>query len=546
MGAVAERSRASGHMTDDDPLAALVARLEPAMAATRVLPAAVQHADVTLTNVLVTDGAITGIVDFGDMHHTPFVADVAASLTSVLRNTAAEQPCTTWQLAGAYLRGYQRHRLLTRAEVDVLGELILARMVVSTLISRTRAAVHVDNTDYITRYDAANERVLGALTALTPAELAARFHRLAGTGDPAIPVEEVPARRAAAMGGRAAPLFYRQPLHMVEGDGPWLVAADGRRYLDAYNNVAVVGHGDPVVTNRITRQLNRLNTNSRYLHAGIVELAERLLATMPDGLDTCLFTTSGTEANELAWRLATEATGGDGALIVERSYHGTTKWMADLSSNEWPPGHRPSRVARFPAPRGPGQDAETASRGVRDATADLAERGHRPALLLADSGFTSEGVHDAPANWFHGLADATREAGALYLADEVQIGYGRTGPLLWRFRQAEVTPDFVTLGKPMGAGYPIGAMITRRELVDRFAEKYEYFSTFAATPAAAAAGLAVLDVLAERELPQQAVEVGAHLVDRLAALAETSPCWVRCAASVSSQASTSWLLTATG
>ena len=139
-------------------------------------------------------------------------------------------------------------------------------------------------------------------------------------------------------------------MHIVRGEGPWLFAADGTRYLDAYNNVAVVGHAHPTVTQAVSRQLRVLNTHSRYLHHGIVELAERLLATMPGPLDTCLFTTSGTEANELAWRMATACTGGNAAVIAEHAYHGSTKWMADLSSNEWPAGYHPDHVATFCAP----------------------------------------------------------------------------------------------------------------------------------------------------------------------------------------------------
>ena len=458
------------------------------------------------------------------MHHTADVADLAVALTSVLRNTSATQVCSPWDLAGATLRGYQRVRQLSPEEVEVLGELVLSRLALGTIISRGRAAAHPDNAAYITQYDDANARTTDELARMSPATLALRLHRLAGTrtataGD-SVALRQ---RREQSMGGTVAPLFYDRPLHLVSGEGPWLVAADGRRYLDAYNNVAVVGHADPTVAQRVGRQLRRLNTHSRYLHPEVVELAERLVATMPPGLDTVLFTTSGTEANELAWRLATEVTGGTGALIVEHAYHGTTRWMADLSSNEWPPGHRPAAVGTFRAPVDPsGTDVRAATEMVRKAAQDLAARGHRPALLLADSGFTSEGVHDAPDSYFDGLRAGAHAEGALYLADEVQVGHGRTGPWLWRVARSGVVPDLVTLGKPMGAGYPIGAVVTRREIVDRFAERWEYFSTFAATPAAAAAGNAVLDVLEERRLPERALVTGTHLGDRLRALAGTA------------------------
>lgn len=522
---IAERAGVPG-----SPLRTLVERVGPALVATRSLPSAVQHADVTLTNILVAENAISGLVDLGDMHHTAAVCDLAATITSVLRNTAPEQVSGTWHLAGAVLRGYQRHRLLLPEEVDVLGELILARLALTEVISTGRADDHPDNRDYITRYDQANRRVLDELSALDPGDLRQRLARRAGTAraprpGPATTGSDLLDRRRKSMGGALSPLFYRRPLEVSSGQGPWLVRPDGTRYLDAYNNVAVVGHAHPAITQAVTRQFAVLNTHSRYLHPRVVELAERILATMPAGLDTCLFTTSGSEANELAWRMASAYTGGRGAIVAEHAYHGATAWLADLSSSEWPPGHRPARVATFAAPHGlnPATAAGTAHQRVLRAAETLNEHGDRPALVLADPMFTSEGILDVPAGFLGGLITGAHAAGALFLADEVQSGYGRTGPQLWRFAHHEVEPDLVTLGKPMAAGYPVGAVITRREIADALAQRYEYFSTFAATPVAAAAGLAVLDVLQDDDLPALAVTVGDRLRGRLRDLRARHP-----------------------
>jgi 4-aminobutyrate aminotransferase-like enzyme/Ser/Thr protein kinase RdoA (MazF antagonist) len=496
-------------------------RLAAAAEATRSLPSGLQHADVTLTNVLATDAVVTGVIDFGDMHHTAAVCDLAVTLTSVLRNTAEVQLHDVWELAAATLLGYQRHRPLGPDEVEVLGDLVVARLGLTLAIAARRVVTEVANADYIGQYDDRTRTVLAEWCAPGPAALTERLHRMAGTR-PAVAPTDLLARRNAAMGGALAPLFYAEPLEIVRGEGPWLVAADGTRYLDAYNNVAVVGHAHPAVTGAVARQLATLNTHSRYLHPRIVELAERLLATMPDEIDTCLFTTSGTEANDLAWRLATAHTGGSGAVIAEHAYHGSSKWMADLSPNEWPPGHAPAHVATFAAPRPStgGTDRETALARVAAATADLARRGDATALVLADIGFTSEGILDAPPAFLAGLVEGAHAAGALFLADEVQSGFGRSGPQLWRFAAAGISPDLVTLGKPMGAGYPIGAVLTRRDIADSLARDYEYFSTFAATPAAAAAGCAVLDVLEAERLPEQAVRVGEHLRGRLRSLGD--------------------------
>lgn len=492
-------------------------RLARAAEATASLPGGLQHADVTLTNVLVDHGTITGLIDFGDMHHTAAVCDLAVTLTSVLRNTADEQPHDLWELTAATLLGYQRHRSLSLDEVDVLGDLVVARLGLTLAIAARRVVTEVDNADYIGQYDDRTRAVLAQWCAKGPDALTDRLHRMTGTRPIATGQTDLLARRHRAMGGPLAPLFYEHPLEIVRGEGAWLIAANGTRYLDAYNNVAVVGHAHPAVTQAVSRQLGGLNTHSRYLHPRIVELSERLLATVPAELDTILFTTSGTEANELVWRMATAHTGGDSAVIAEHAYHGSSRWMADLSSNEWPPGYRPAHVATFAAPRETtgGTDRATAVARIRAAADGLAAAGDRPALVLADIGFTSEGILDAPPPFLAGLVDGAHQVGALFLADEVQSGFGRSGPQLWRFAAAGIAPDFVTLGKPMGAGYPIGAVITRREIADSLARDHEYFSTFAATPVAAAAATAVLDVLESNRVPESAMRVGEHLRARL-------------------------------
>ncbi len=499
---------------------------------TAALPSAVQHGDLTLTNLL-ADGPSIAVVDFGDMNHSADVCDLAIALNSVLRNTSEARTEGTWALARAVIDGYQSIRPLSPDEVDVLGELVLARLLVTVVITRQRASVAGVDQIYAGQWEASSRTLLPELAALSQDELADRFHGIAGTRRsprrqaqaqaqrPESPAD-LRSRRTRALGGTISPLFYREPLTIVRGAGTWLYDHDGVAYLDAYNNVAVVGHSNPAVTAAVTEQIRVLNTHSRYLHPGIVELAERLVATLPPELDSCLFTPSGTEANELAWRFATEYTGGDGAIIAEHAYHGSTRWMTDLSSNEWPPGHAPAAIATIRAPAGaddPVTEEQAAERVV--AAADtLKRRGHRPALVLVDPGFTSEGIRDAPPAYLRGIAAGARQVGALFLADEVQSGYGRSGTHFWRHAAADFTPDLVTIGKPMGAGYPIGATITRREVMDRLAARYEYFSTFAGTAVAAAAAHAVLDVIAERSLVASAGAIGQRLRDGVRGIAE--------------------------
>jgi 4-aminobutyrate aminotransferase-like enzyme/Ser/Thr protein kinase RdoA (MazF antagonist) len=484
--------------------------------ATRGLPASVFHGDVTLSNVLMSAERITGVIDFGDMHHTARIADLAISLTSLLRESD-----DLWTDARQFLDAYQRVLPLEPSEVDVLGELVLARSVASILISAWRAPLYPDNEEYLTSLVAGSWRVLDQIGELSRSELAGRFHRLCGTAritsqaDPTLL-----GRRQAALGGDLSPLFYREPLQLVRAEGPWIHTADGRRYLDAYNNVPVVGHAHPAVVQAISRQAAVLNVNSRYLHPHAVELAERLIATMPDGLDTCVFVNSGSEANDLAWRMARIVTGRSGVLVADLAYHGVSEATAAWSTNTYPPSARPEHVGIFEAPRvradGTQPDGAEARRRVQAALANLRAEA---ALLAVDTVFSSAGILTPDAGFMRGLQDEVRAAGGLFLADEVQAGFGRGGQNLWRYLDFGLTPDFVTLGKPMGNGHPVAALITRREIAEQFAAVDEFFSTFAGTPVSCVAALTVLDVIEQSGLVPRSGEVGELLRTGLNALA---------------------------
>jgi 4-aminobutyrate aminotransferase-like enzyme len=332
---------------------------------------------------------------------------------------------------------------------------------------------------------------------------------------PTVPDADLLARRRRVLGSALSPLTYERPLHLVRGEGARMYDPAGRAYLDAYNNVPVVGHSHPRVVAAIARQAATLNTNTRYLHETVVALAERLVATMPAGLDTVMLVNSGSEANDLAWRLATIYTGGTGGIVTDWAYHGISAAIADLSPEEWPRGERPPHVAtipppdtwRLPATGGPGWPERAAAR-LADAAADLATRGIRPAAAFVDGGFTSDGIFTPPPAYLRELVGRTHEAGALFVADEVQAGYGRMGDGLWSFEAAGIVPDVVTLGKPMGNGHPVAAVITRSEIVDRFAASTEFFSTFGGNPVACAAAMTVLDVIDDERLIMNAAAVG--------------------------------------
>jgi 4-aminobutyrate aminotransferase-like enzyme len=302
----------------------------------------------------------------------------------------------------------------------------------------------------------------------------------------------------------------------------WISDAAGRTYLDAYNNVPCVGHGHPRVTEAIARQGRVLNTNLRYLHRTAIELAERLIATCPSGLDTVLFVNSGSEANDLAWRLATTATGRRGGLCTAYAYHGVTEATAAFSPESWRGGIRPDHVETW-APPDPYRGTALDGTAFAAALDRLASRDLGPAAVIVDGVLTSDGYPEPSPTLVQDWLARTHAAGALWIADEVQGGHGRTGTGMWSFERFGIVPDLVTLGKPMGNGHPIGAVVTRREIVERFGDGTVFFSTFGGNQVSVAAAHAVLDVLADERVLPRVVEAGTALRAALGEVAARHP-----------------------
>ncbi|WP_247255055.1 aspartate aminotransferase family protein [Pseudomonas moorei] len=327
--------------------------------------------------------------------------------------------------------------------------------------------------------------------------------------------------------GSASPLFYDKPLHLVRGEGVWLFDVDGRRYLDVYNNVPCVGHCNPRVVEAMHRQASTLNIHTRYLDEHVVRYAERLTATFAEPLDTAMFTCTGSEANELALRLARFASGGTGLIVSDYNYHGNSASLAEVTTALPSPEPFASHARAVPipclyhAPAGTteSQLAEQYAANIAAAIASMQARGIRPAALLIDTLFANEGLPRVPASFVNKAAALIRAAGGLFIADEVQSGFGRTGDHLWGHQAHGVVPDIVTLGKPMGNGYPLAGLITRKALVESFGRSAMYFNTFGGSPVAAAVGMAVLDEIEHLQLLHNAQSVGAYVQQRLHALA---------------------------
>src|SRR3984957_15112275 len=314
-------------------------------------------------------------------------------------------------------------------------------------------------------------------------------------------------RRRAELFGAASVLFYDKPLNFVRGQGCWLYDADGTAYLDAYNNVPSVGHCHPQVVEAAARQLSELNIHNRYLHPGIIEYAEQLTSTLPGTLSNITFTCTGSESNDLALRLAAGFTGATGVIVTEAAYHGNTALTTAVSPSSFLQRCAAPHVRVVPAPSAPEHFADH----IAAAAADLARQGLRLSALLIDSIFSSDGVFADPAGFLLPAVAAVHRAGGVLIADEVQCGFARTGDALWGFERHSLQPDIVTMGKPMGNGYPIGAVVTRPEILDALREREGYFNTFAGSPVAAAVGNAVLDVIEEEDLMANALRVGNYL-----------------------------------
>jgi 4-aminobutyrate aminotransferase-like enzyme/Ser/Thr protein kinase RdoA (MazF antagonist) len=469
------------------------------------LRAQVIHNDMSRANVLVDErGRVVGITDFGDMTQTALVCDLAVAVADVL----CGRP-DFLDAADPLIAGYCTVTPLETTETAVLGDLVAARAATDVVVTTWRTGIHEHESELPTA--SVGTLVLFEREGFT--RVAARFERASALLPyPQRPTEELAAARRRVLG--VLELSYDEPLHVVGAEGVHLVGADGRRYLDAYNNVPVVGHCHPAVTAAIAAQAKRLITNTRYLQEAAVELGERLLRHAPGHLDRALFVNSGSEANDLAWRIARFSTGHGGALVTRFAYHGVTEATTDLSPEVWPEGYAPEHVALLTPPASPERPSDAPATVGR-----MAEEGTAVAALFVDPAFTSDGILGPARDWVRSSAAAVREAGGLVVADEVQAGYGRTGDHLWSIAATGLDPDLMTLGKPMGNGFPVAAVLGRADLIDPFVSTSDFFSTFGGNTLACAAALAVLDVVEREGILEHAASTGTYLRGAVGAVA---------------------------
>ena len=328
-------------------------------------------------------------------------------------------------------------------------------------------------------------------------------------------------RRQAVLGPNV-PTFYEEPVHLIKGEGVWVWDKDGQRYLDCYNNVPHVGHCHPHVVEAISVQAQKLNTHTRYLHEGIVDYGERLTAKFQTELNQIIMVCSGSEANDIALRMAQAATGKTGIIATDNTYHGNTMAVSQLSSRKPPIGGYAANVRHVPAPdtlRPIGGDyksqANAFAKEIQTAIIDLETSGYGFSGFLFCPTFANEGLPDLPKNFMVPAAQIIKAAGGILISDEVQPGFGRTGDNWWGHEWLKLSPDVVTLGKPMANGHPVAAVVAKENIMADFRNAFGYFNTFGGNPVSCAAAAATLDVIEQDGLIENSRHVGKEFLERL-------------------------------
>ncbi len=494
------------------------------------LRSSIIHNDANDYNVLVGSSGASGqravaILDYGDVVHTATVCELAVALAYVMLDKPDPIGAAA-QVVSAYHEIYP----LDDYEVDSLYALVAARLCCSVCYAAYQAR-EIPKNDYLLISNASAWALLEKLSAMPP-DWPRKMFRFA-CGMPVVQDAFACSRAGREqllesrkqLVGPSLSISYNSPLHIVCGSRQYLYDADGRRYLDCVNNVAHVGHSHPRVVRAAADQMELLNTNTRYLHELMVEYAERLTATLPDPLRVVYLVCSGSEANELALRLARAHTGREDVIVEDAAYHGNTTALIEISPYKFDgPGGRGRapyvhKVSMPDVYRGTYRGPDAGSRYAHH-VAEAAWLSRGLAAFFCESAISCGGQIVLPPGYLREAYAAVREAGGVCVADEVQTGFGRAGEHFWAFESQGVVPDIVTLGKPIGNGHPVGAVVTTREIAKSFANGMEYFNTFGGNPVSCAVGLAVLDVIRDEELQENAREVGAYFVESLRMLGD--------------------------
>ena len=491
------------------------------------LPQGVIHNDANDYNLLIDDidqpAKISGIIDFGDMVYSHVINELAICCAYALMGQT--DPLVTLKVIVA---GYNQQRKLTDIELEVLFSLIALRLCTTVCNSALAIKEQPDNEYLLVSVKPAWE-LLERLKTLNPYAVLCQLRQACQlSADNGAEKADIIAFRQKHL-GKTLSLSYQEPLKMVRGQGAYLFDEQGTPYLDMVNNVCHVGHCHPKVVAAGQAQLAKLNTNTRYLHDNIVNYAKKLLSTMPDELSVCMLVNSGSEANELAFRLARCHTKSKELLVVDGAYHGNTNACIEASPYKFNgpggEGQQPHvHMVTLPDPyRGEFQgntstSATAYASRVEKTIKALSDEGKKPSAFICESLQGVAGQIIMPDGYLTQVYQHVRDAGGVCIADEVQVGFGRVGSHMWAFETQDVVPDIVTLGKPIGNGHPMAAVITTQAIADSFVTGMEYFNTFGGNPVSCAIGIAVLETIQEDNLQEHALNTGAYFQDKLRTL----------------------------
>jgi 4-aminobutyrate aminotransferase-like enzyme/Ser/Thr protein kinase RdoA (MazF antagonist) len=488
------------------------------------------HGDLNDENLLITDGQLAGILDFGDTLHNPLICDLAISLAYVL----LDEP-EPWRAGAQVVSGYHAVRPLSTTELELLYPLICARLGMTLVTAAKRRQINPERAAWFVH----EERAWAFLEQhgdCDPTDIADQLVTLINVRpypDRGVPATDLLVRRR-AITSAAKSISFSHPVKFVRGRSAYLIDERGRPFLDMYNNVCHVGHCHPYVVKAGQQQMARLNTNTRYLTEAHVAYAEQLAARLPPTLNTVFLVNSGTEANELALRLACTHTGHEDLLVLENAYHGHTRRLIDVSPYKFMgrggKGSAEPWVHVVPMPDGfrgmyKGETIETGN-AYGDAVGATIREFERPiAAFLAETLPSCGGQVIPPPGYFETAFRHVRAAGGVCILDEVQVGFGRVGSHFWAFEDYDVVPDIVVMGKPIGNGHPMGAVVCTREIAQSFESTgMEFFSTFGGNPVSCAIGQAVLDVIDNEGLQEHARTTGIYFLDALRELEHKFVC----------------------
>ncbi|NLR60309.1 aminotransferase class III-fold pyridoxal phosphate-dependent enzyme [Chitinophaga polysaccharea] len=491
---------------------------------------AVIHNDANDYNLLVNGEAVTGLIDFGDMVYSQLVNNVAVACTYAMLHQS--NPLAA---AAGVVAGYHKEWPLTPAEISCLYYLVAARLCISVTNSAKQAAAGSDNGfHFITEKGA--WALLYQLIKINPLAAEDAFRVAAGlpsqinTSDDYKPLLEERKQHI----GRNLSISYRQPLKIWKGALQYLYDEKGRTYIDCVNNVSHVGHCHPAVVAAIQRQAARLNTNTRYLYDDLVAYAKELTATLPGALKVCYFTNSGSEANDLAIRMSRHFTKQKDVIVLDHAYHGTSTVAMELSPYKFdgkggfgkpPHTHKAVNPDLYRGEFRYGQEHAGAAyaEDVAHIITRLLAEGKGVAAFICETLLGVGGQIPLPTGYLEKVYQHVRAAGGICIADEVQVGFGRVGSCFWGFELQEVVPDIVVLGKPIGNGHPLAAVVTTPAIAEAFNNGMEYFNTFGGNPVSMATGRAVLKAIQEEEMQQHALNTGAHFLEGLKQLMHKHP-----------------------